>query len=609
MSNGFCNISVKKTKYKSGNKKSLYNLWVHIMRKHKQDYQLADKEKQKDNDILIGDENTPYTKLLNDFLKVNDLKVRNRETVQAYQVVFSIPKSCFGNQKLIDEWKKSVVDFINTNEIFKGNCLSLVYHGDETQPHCQGVFVPRTEGKLNFKKLLGGVEGSLKFTKLQDDFATAMKPLGFDRGDGTHTNGLTQQEYLKSIGELSKPSPTPVALDPVPEVGLLNKGKVISALENNNSKLIKENKSLKKEIKKMTFYKTQFENAVKNNKELKKSVRNYRSEKMALSKEQTENLRQIDCNDVLEVLGFQPKIEGETTRTKTQDLNLVVNYDNKFFENQNNIGGGGAIDLLVKVFKYSFKESIEFLSSNFGFERTAKVITANKNHTQEIVKKATQTINLELPARKDLNLPKIVDYLTSKRKIDKSIVEKLISTKMLYADSKNNCVFTNDKNTFAFIRGTYDGKRFVGVKGELDFIKYDFNNHNNENLFVFESAIDALSYRTLNPDKDGVYLVVNGSALINRVFEVADNFKKTTLCFDNDEAGQKFCAKIQGSTISTVIVEKPLSKDFNEDLINGYSTTTSPRLGTGNPETSSRVAGKTEEVNPDSTVRNRKNRI
>ena len=46
MSNGFCNISVKKTKYKSGNKKSLYNLWVHIMRKHKQDYQLADKEKQ-----------------------------------------------------------------------------------------------------------------------------------------------------------------------------------------------------------------------------------------------------------------------------------------------------------------------------------------------------------------------------------------------------------------------------------------------------------------------------------------------------------------------------------------------------------------------------------
>ena len=100
MSNGFCNISVKKTKYKSGNKKSLYNLWVHIMRKHKQDYQLADKEKQKDNDILIGDENTPYTKLLNDFLKVNDLKVRNRETVQAYQVVFSIPKSCFGNQKI-----------------------------------------------------------------------------------------------------------------------------------------------------------------------------------------------------------------------------------------------------------------------------------------------------------------------------------------------------------------------------------------------------------------------------------------------------------------------------------------------------------------------------
>ena len=613
MNNGFCNISVKKTKYKKGNRKSLYNLWVHIMRNHKTDYQFSDKERVKDNEILIGDKDTPYTELLNSFLKTHNLKTRNSRTVQAYQVVFSIPKECFGKPELIAEWKKQVVKFVNENDIFKGNCLSLVYHGDEVQPHIQGVFVPRVGNKLHYQHLLGGVEGSEKFHRLQDDFSASMKPLGFVRGDGTHTNGLDQRQYEKSIGELSKPSPAPVALAPVPETGIFNKKEVISIQQSNIDKLKSENKKLKKEVKKLTFFQTQNENLKKVNSELKKSNRNYRNEKMKLNNEQLENLRQIDCNDVLSVLGYEPKSEGITTRTKTQDLNLVVNSENKFTENKSMAQGFGAIDLLCKVFKYSFKESIEFLSSNFGFERTAKVIVANKTHTEEIVKKATKTVNLELPAPKPANLPKIVEYLTKKRGIDKKIIEEVISKNMLYADSKNNCVFTNDNQTFGFIRGTYEGKRFVGVKGKIDFIKYDFGNQNNTNLFVFESAIDALSYRTMHPQKDGLYIVLNGSALINRIHEVADKFSNVVCCFDNDEQGEKFCAKIKNSTISKVIVEKPTFKDFNEDLINGYSTTTSTepssKSGFGNSKTPTGSVGETKEVELNTTIGNRKPRI
>ena len=108
------------------------------------------------------------------------------------------------------------------------------------------------------------------------------------------------------------------------------------------------------------------------------------------------------------------------------------------------------------------------------------------------------------------------------------------------------------------------------MKGKIDFIKYDFGKSKLDKVYLFESTIDALSYRTLNPNKDGVYIVFNGSALINRVQELElDKFSKVVCCFDNDEAGKNFCDKIALSTTSTVEIDTPKFKDFNEDLKNG----------------------------------------
>jgi 5S rRNA maturation endonuclease (ribonuclease M5) len=89
---------------------------------------------------------------------------------------------------------------------------------------------------------------------------------------------------------------------------------------------------------------------------------------------------------------------------------------------------------------------------------------------------------------------------------------------------------------------------------------------------LFESAIDALSFRSMNPDANGTYIVLNGSALVNRIHEVTDQTDKVYLCFDNDEQGTKFCDKISQQVLCEVEIIKPVSKDFNEDLINGNYT-------------------------------------
>lgn len=609
MNNGFCNISVKEKKYKKGTESSLRNLGTHLLRQHKDDYKLADQSRRLDNEILIGNEKENLNQTLNAFLKKNSLTARNSQTVKAYQMVFSIPKHCFEKPDLIQEWKKSVLEFVNSNPIFKDNCLMLVYHGDESQPHIQGVFVPRHEGKLNFRALLGGPEGSEKLHKLHDDFAKAMAPLGFARGDGTHTNGLTHKQYMKSVSDLTRPAPTPAALPQVPEVGWFNKNEVIEAQGEKLKKLTKENNRLRKEVARTTFYRTQNLNLKDTNLDLVKLKRKRDSEKMKLEKEKLENLRSISCVDLLEHMGFTPKKEGNTTRIKTDVLNIVVNSENKFTENKNLIQGGGAIDLLCKVFDYTFKESIDYLVGVFGHEKTSRVALSNKEHTTKIVSAALKNVNHDLPTPKPSNLINVKNYLVNKRKIAPALIDELAAKNMLYADSKNNCVFTNKDNSFAFLRGTYEGKRFVGVKGEIDFIEYEFNKTNNDNVYLFESTIDALSYRTLNPSKDGSYIVLNGSALINKVTVRLDKFKNVICCFDNDAQGEKFCDSIRNSTVSSVIIEKPLSKDFNQDLINGNTAELSPAIDIGNSENPTGSFRKTKDFADDSANRNRKARI
>ena len=64
--------------------------------------------------------------------------------------------------------------------------------------------------------------------------------------------------------------------------------------------------------------------------------------------------------------------------------------------------------------------------------------------------------------------------------------------------------------------------------------------------FLFESVIDLLSYRTLNPDDQGIFVSIQGSAMANRFNELElSKFKNVVCCFDNDEQGKRFDLKVK----------------------------------------------------------------
>ncbi len=618
MDKKYGNVALKKKKYNKTSRRSLTNLWKHLLRKHQLEQSTIDKDRKDLNEVLIGDITKTGNEIREEFFEKHNLKSRNRETIEAYQLVFSIPSEFINNKNMVDEFKKHTLNFINNDPKLKGNCLMAVLHNDEKQPHIQAVFVPVLDGKLAFQKMLGGLDGPKKISKLQDDFAkNVSEKLGLHRGDGTHTNGMDYQEYMRAVKEIESIPPEPElppggsgggkggtgglfsGLDP------LNRNKV-KALEEENTYLkqkLNSQKSrtvLQNQVKKSN---STIEKLKKENKEIKKNFndlmksRNYLKDRVLeknkeieemnkkYNKDEINKLREIPLESVLERLGFEVKSEGNFSRyVETENLNLHFNVSNsKFTDNKSGSAGGGAFDLLMKVFKYDFNEARNFLAQSFGVNRVAELILANEEKTKEIIKESIKKGSSEIPkpSNNEVHIAKMYNYLTETRKVKKEIVNDLMKQGRLFANEYNglvNCVFLNEDRNYAFLRGT-GKKHYAGNRtktGKAEFITFDFTEkEKTKKLYVFESCIDALCFRGLNPDENGVYFVTSGNAKMKEIPQISKNFDEVHICVDNDEQGKKYTLDLKSSIDNDKIkVHLPNGKDFGEDAQNEIQKTT-----------------------------------
>jgi hypothetical protein len=492
------------------------------------------------------------------------------------------------NKNRFEEWKKGVIGFANDDE-FKDLIVSFDVHMDEKTPHAHITIVPKGGSKLDCKNFY--TPASLQ--RWRNKLEGFLMPLGLERTRDEFPGVRDDQEqYYKAQAGATQPEQAPVVAVParmlpnsitqisvpfVPDIAICSK-KELKAL----SKNFKEREAA--QGKKYAFYKkfyddnkfksayaAKIENKYNAQKEkidtLKKQIKKY-------SDEQMENFRQISLLDVVAKLGLICKKESSSLhRIKNENINLVINSDkNQFSENKNSQNGFGAINLLVKVFGYSSKQAIEFLANDFAPEQITKTILLNPELTSSVLNQTVEKINAELPAQKDINLPAIKNYLINDRGISKEIVNKYLNDGLIYADRKNNLIFTNKNKTFGLVRGTVKLKNglkntFKCNKGLMDFIQFQ-NEINPKNLYVFESAIDALAYQTLNTDAKGLFVSINGSAMSNRMAELnPDSFSNVFACFDNDDQGGIFTDKLRNivSDENKFTVKISKEKDFGED--------------------------------------------
>lgn len=211
-----------------------------------------------------------------------------------------------------------------------------------------------------------------------------------------------------------------------------------------------------------------------------------------ISKEQIEKAKQLDLLTYLQM--YEPYELVRCSRnvycTLTHDSLKISN--GKWFWWSRGFGGRSALDYLIKVRELTFPEAVLALTEPASIERPHR----NVHDT------VTSSIKgFKLPEQSESN-QRVMAYLT-RRGIDRSIIDFCLASGRLYESRPyHNAVFVGydlqGVPRYAAIRGT-SKTRYMGEIGGSDK-RYSFSisaKEKGQNLHLFESAIDLLSYCTL----------------------------------------------------------------------------------------------------------------
>lgn len=289
------------------------------------------------------------------------------------------------------------------------------------------------------------------------------------------------------------------------------------------------------------------------------------------------DVRKIDLLTYLQ--NYEPenlvRFSRNTYCTKEHDSLKISNGMWYWFSK--GFGGVNALDYLIKVKDKSFTEAVDILQNKIDLVQHNSTKTVDKVLPDKFI----------IPKKNDNN-DKVIKYLLD-RGISKDIINECISKGLLYEDKKHNAVFLGyDKFNairYAFVRGTTNIRYLKEVYGSHKAFSFKLDSYKESDvLHLFESAIDLLSYATLNKNSyynenllslAGVYQPqknIEDSKLplvLNYYLNQHQNIKEIYLHFDNDSVGR-------GATIALsyllnkrykVIDEPPkCGKDFNDYL-------------------------------------------
>ena len=305
---------------------------------------------------------------------------------------------------------------------------------------------------------------------------------------------------------------------------------------------------------------------------------------MYVSKEQIATAREMGLLTYLR--RYEPmelvSLGREVYTTRSHDSLKISN--GKWYWWSRGFGGNNALEYLIKVCGMALPEAVSLINSLNGI---AEVSIQKPQETTTQKKNARM---LELP-EKHVDTRRVFSYLKS-RGIDVEIINYCIKQQQLYEDAKyHNCVFVGfegEKARYAALRGTLSDSVFVGEAAGSDK-RFSFAVPRQAGasscLYVFESAIDTLSFLTLEKLENRSWRGMNTLSLAGvhkkkkegemKVPDALEQYLKDNtaireivLCLDNDETGRLAAEGIQESLSGySVTIRLPSEgKDYNELL-------------------------------------------
>lgn len=298
-----------------------------------------------------------------------------------------------------------------------------------------------------------------------------------------------------------------------------------------------------------------------------------------LADEMIQKARQLDLLTYLQLQ--QPwelvPIGQNRYQTKTHD-SLKIDHG-KWYWWSRNIGGRSALDYLVAVEGWEFRKA------------ALHILEIERIPLAETTPKPSQSKKTQVPFRlpkKAKESVRVVAYLMQ-RGIDRGIIDSFVSKGLIYESyPHHNAVFVglseNGEPAYAALRST-GTKRFAGeAAGSRKAYAFSFSEGKSTTVHVFESAIDLLSYATLQKLRGADwkaehYVSLGGCAFsiddglpqsLNRMLHEKPNARMIKLHLDNDRAGRTFTQAIIElfkNDYQVINAPPPCGKDVNDYLM------------------------------------------
>lgn len=293
---------------------------------------------------------------------------------------------------------------------------------------------------------------------------------------------------------------------------------------------------------------------------------------MRYSEEQLRSVKEIDLLSYLKA--YEPGNLRHLGRNDycLRDHDSLKISNGKWFWFSRNTGGHNALDYLIKVRGYSFPDAVRQLSPEAGIP------------VCEYIEPERRERKLQLPEFEN-GIPKAAEYLR-KRGISSEVIEYCHEKELLFEDRKyHSCIFLGyDGSTpkFGMYRSTTgDAKRDLAGSDK----HYSFcipAEGETGTVHVFEAAIDALSYATMDPYyHETTLLSLSGVSAggTRRSIPMAlktflgknPQIKTLVLHLDNDEVGRAATQKLFDALYGKYeLIDGPpgSGKDWNDFLQN-----------------------------------------
>ena len=267
--------------------------------------------------------------------------------------------------------------------------------------------------------------------------------------------------------------------------------------------------------------------------------------------------KSVDLTAVASYLGYTVKRVGHYHTLKEMDSIRIYDKTHWFrWSRQYDKGynGGSQIDFLRVFCGMDVKEAVWWLLDFAGYCRIE-----NNTKKPELMYQIKEN-KKEKPKKFELPVPAcsnsyLYSYLINERGINKEVVDYFVDNNLIYESRDyHNIVFKgNDKNgvtRFASMRGVFDrnGKPFkCDVKGNDKRYGFNVSNPDNNELVVFEGAIDLLSYVDIFSDYDTNKLALGmlSDAPLETFLDEHKGITSIRLCLDNDEPGRTATARLK----------------------------------------------------------------